>query len=268
MKSGKLHNLLLVTLLFAFASACSSFALPYQAGNYKVDVTVRNSAMNLIPGVKVSCWQYDAKNIVVEASSAGYKYAKKTISIRENQTYYRCDMVLNDLDRRIVVLDHNDRVISSAYIRRDQIGFPGDHYGITIYIPSVQWPVAEAGKMEVLDSFWGAPLKKSFALSQIEEFYCVKVSITRKSLKWSGSDLYVVFRTNQPVELAPLDKHLRNLHNLSNKETIPMGAEEALAEYISTNYSYDEIMSAHVKMPKSLKWLLISKRRFDELHRN
>lgn len=268
MKIDKVHNLLLAVIVMLLVSTCSGFAIPYQAGKYKVDVAVRNSAMNLIPGIKVGCYQYDAKRLVVEVSASGYKYAKRIINIQENQTFYKCDFVLADLERKIFIVDHNDKVISSAYIREDQFGFPGDHYGITAYIPIVQWPSATMEKVDVFDSFWGVPLKKSCEISQIEEFYCVKLSITRKALKWSGSNLYVVFRTSQPSQQPALNRHLLQLKHLSTEEIIPPGAEESLAEYIAENYTSEEIENAGVAVPASLKWYLLAKKRFNELHRD
>jgi hypothetical protein len=247
--------------------AGAAFCLPYTTGKYKVDVTVRNSAMNLIPGVRVGLYQWDSRRLLVEVSSHGYQYNKKVIDIRENQTFYKCDLVLADLERSIHVVDHTDRPIASAYIRKEQYGYPGDHYGITVYIPIAEWPAAGQANVEVFDSFWGVPLKKSCEITTTEEFYCARMTITRKALKWSGADLCVVFRTGVQNSREVLQRHLMRLKKLGAEAEIPNGAEEALAGYIADNYGYAEIESAGVAVPASLKWLLLSKKRFSELHR-
>lgn len=266
MKIGIAYRVSVFVTLLVFIAG-SAFCIPYTTGKYKVDVTVRNSAMNLIPGVKVGLYQWDSRRLVVEVSSHGYKSNKKVIDIRENQTFYKCDLVLADLERNIYVLDHTDKQISSAYIRKDQYGYPGDHYGITVYIPIVQWPDAKAENVEVFDSFWGTPMKKSCEITTAEEFYCVRMTITRKALKWSGSDLYVVFKTRAPNSREVLNRHMLQLKKLGTEAEIPNGAEEALAEYIASNYSVEEIEAADVRVPASLKWLLLTKKRFNELHR-
>jgi len=266
MKTGIMYRVSVLMILLVFLSV-PVFSITYTTGKYKVDLTVRNSAMNLIPGVKVDLYQYDARRLVAEVSAHGYKPAGKVIDIKGNQTFYKYDLVLADLERNFYVLDHNKKLIPSAYIRKDQYGFPGNHYGITVYIPIVHWPVAKPFNVEVFDSFWGIPLKKTCEVTVVEEFYCVKLSITRKDLKWSGSDIYVLFRTKAPNSRAVLNDHLLQLKKLGTEKDIPNGAEEALAGYIADNYSVEEIESADVRVPASLKWLLLTKKRFNELHR-
>lgn len=261
-----MYRVSVILILLVFLSV-PVFSITYTTGKYKVDLTVRNSAMNLIPGVKVGLYQYDSKRLVAEVSAHGYKSGKKVIDINGTQTFYKFDMVLADLERNIYVLDHADKQISSAYIRKDQYGFPGDHYGITVYIPVVLWPDDKPANVEVFDSFWGMPMKKTCEIDKIEEFYRVRLSITRKALKWSGSDMYVVFRTSAPNSREVLNRHLLQLKKLGTEAEIPNGAEEALAEYIASNYSVEEIEAADVRVPASLKWLLLTKKRFNELHR-
>ncbi len=253
-------------ILLALTVCGQVWAIPYDVGKYKVDVTVRNSAMNLIPNVKVYCSRYNSKNIAVEAYAAGYKSFGRLVAIQENQTLYKVDLVLQDLDREIFIVDHNDRPIESAYNRPDQFGFPGDHYGLTVYIPKLVWKHTGIDRVEVFDSFWGMPMKKSYEVTEIDEFYCVKLSVTRKSIKWSGSRLYVVFRTSAPVRPEVVSGHLRQLRELeSDPEKYPAGSSEALTRYVIANFLEEAARSNGVP-PRSLQKAISLKLRFMELH--
>ncbi len=242
-------------------------AFPYQLGDYKVDVTVRNSAMNLIAGIKVALYRYDKATILVEAAAAGYKTLTYKMAIRENQFYYKTDLVLADLDRRVHVVDHNDRPIAAAYVRLEQYGFPSDHYGITAFIPVQMWPAALSERVEVFDSFWGVPLKKTCEITQVDEFYCVRLSLTRKSLKWSGSDLYVSFKTTAPAQTPALAARLATLDKISATSDYPAGCEEALCEYLCKNFSADDLAASHRQLPAGLAKLMQARARFSEVHR-
>lgn len=255
----------LLALLVLVAGTCSAF--PYQMGDFKVDVTVRNSAMNLIPGIKVALYRYDKASILVEATASGYQRKTYLVNIRENQFYYKCDLQLADPEKRITVVDHNNKVIESAYVRMDQYGFQADHYGITAFIPVKMWSEALAPKVEVFDSFWGMPLKKTCEISQVEEFYCVKLSLTRKSLKWCGSDLMVTFRTSMPVNPNAITTRLDLLNKIPGNSKFPDGSEEALTCYMAENFSAEDLIATGYELPTSLGKLVDARQRFSELHR-
>lgn len=255
----------LIAVLVFVSGTC--FAFPYQMGDYKVDVTVRNSAMNLIPGIKVALYRYDKSTILVEAAAAGYQRKTYKLSIHENQFYYKTDMMLADPEKRITVVDHNNKVIESAYIRTEQYGFPADHYGITAYIPVKMWSEALAPKVEVFDSFWGMPLKQTCEISQVEEFYCVKLSLARKSLKWCGSDLMVTFRTSMPVNPDVIARQLDLLKKTSGNSQFPDGSEEALTCYMAETFSVDDLIATGNELPQSLDRLIDARQKFAELHR-
>ncbi|MBU1107874.1 MAG: hypothetical protein KKB51_14470 [Candidatus Riflebacteria bacterium] len=258
-----MYRVFIVALLLFVAS--SAFALPYQVGDYRFDVTVRNSAMNLVPSFKVSFYRYDQSSYVAEARGIGYKSVRKRIDIKPNQFIYKTEVVLPDLDRQLYVIDHNDGVLSAAYIRTDQFGFPGDHYGLTAYIPIEMWEPGEQ-QVEVFDSFWGAPLKKSCAIEAIEGYYKVSLSITRKALKWSGSKIYVVFRTSAPANPRIARRHLKRLNQLSADASRPAGSEEALTAYIYNNFSEQ---TADFSDPLSAVYAKYqaARQRFSQLHR-
>ncbi len=260
----KIVNLLLLTVLVMAAGVVQAF--PYELGDYKVDVTVRNAAMNLVAGIKVALYRYDKATILVEAAAAGYKTLTYKLPVRENQLIYKIDLVLADLDRRVHIVNHNDKVIASAYVRLEQYGFPSDHYGMTAFIPVKEWPAAVAAHVEIFDSMWGVPLKKTCEITQVDEYYCVKLSMTRKAFKWSGKDLFVAFRTSAPASPAAVVARVNTLQKIVSGDTYPAGCEESLAEYLCNNYSSEDFESSQSALPSSLAKLMQARARFAEVH--
>ncbi len=263
MRVYKLYRVLIIAFLTFIASGVS--AIPYQVGDYRIDVTVRNSAMNLIPDVKVSFWRLDQASILIEARATGYKAVEKRIDIKPNQYIYKFEMMLPDLERKLYVIDHNQKILAAAYLRTDQFGFPGNEYGITAYIPIEMWE-PDAKRVEVFDSFWGSPLKKTCVFEQVEGFHKVSLSITRKALKWSGSNIYVIFRTKDLPAPNAVARHLRQLDRLSANPDCPPGSEEALTAYIYENYAADAA-ALEVELPAVYERYQSVRTRFSELHR-
>lgn len=247
--------------------AGSCWAFPYQIGDYNVDVTVRNSAMNLIPGIKVKLYRYDSSTVIVEAAATGYRTRVYHLPIRENQFHYKLDLTLEDPPRKVYVVDHNNQPIAAAYVRLEQFGFPADHFGITAFIPTKMWPQALASKVEVFDTSWGVPRKKSCEITQIEEFYCVKLSMTRKALKWSGPELLVTFKTSAPARVGVVEQRLARLQNISSAAGQVNNDEESLALYLAGNFSAETLCETNIAMPPCLAKLLHTRKRFAELHR-
>ena len=262
MSSIKYRVLIIVVLTFV---ASGVFAIPYQVGDYKLDVTVRNSAMNLIPDSKVSFYRYDQSSFIAESRATGYKSVKKRIEIKPNQFVYKTEVVLPDLERQLYIIDHNHQVLAAAYLRTEQFGFPGDHYGLTAYIPVEMWtPAVE--RVEVFDSFWGSPLKQACLLEEIEGFHKVSLSIKRKALKWSGSKIYVIFRTNEPVNPQIVGRYLKKLDRLSATADRPLGSEEALTSYIYNNYG-EQASGIEGQLPAVYEKYQAARERFSQLHR-
>lgn len=255
----------LLALLVMLAGSC--WAFPYQIGDYNVDVTVRNSAMNLIPGIKVKLYRYDSSTVIVEAAATGYRTRVYHLPIRENQFHYKLDLTLEDPPRKVYVVDHNNQPIAAAYVRLEQFGFPADHFGITAFIPTKMWPQALASKVEVFDTSWGVPRKKSCEITQIEEFYCVKLSMTRKALKWSGPELLVTFKTSAPARVGVVEQRLARLQNISSAAGQVNNDEESLALYLAGNFSAETLCETNIAMPPCLAKLLHTRKRFAELHR-
>ncbi len=260
----KIVNLALFAVLVMAAATLQAF--PYELGDYKVDVTVRNVAMNLVAGIKVALYRYDKATILVEAAAAGYKTLTYKLSVRENQFIYKIDLVLADLERRVHIVNHNNKIIASAYVRLEQYGFPSDHYGITAFIPVKEWPSAVAARVDIFDNMWGVPLKKTCEITQVDEFYCVKLSMTRKSLKWTGKDLLVTFKTTAPASPAAVVARVNTLQKIVAGDTYPAGCEESLAEYLCSNFSAEDLEASQSNLPSSLAKLMQTRARFAEVH--
>jgi len=89
--------------------------------------------MNLIPNVKVTCYLSERDHLYLSDNEAGYITQTKIIDIKQNQTLYKYDFILSDQKRTISVNDRSNNVLSSAYVRLDQIGYPANRYGMTVY---------------------------------------------------------------------------------------------------------------------------------------
>ena len=260
-------NFTILSLLLLLAFATSGFAVPYQAGDYTVDIDVRNSAMFPVLDAKISCFQWDAKHIIAEVSAQGYQYTKSIINIRENQTWYKKDFILRDLERKFLVTDLNGNEIVSAYLRLDQFGIPSDHFGITAYIPKADWVGKSPENVNVFDSFWGRPLKKTCEISTHEDYYCVKLTITRKALKWSGSKIYVVFKNNNRIRRKTIHVALKNLAHFENDISVKPADLNGLANFIFHNIDKNEIEKNLHTVPVTLQKYYSFSDKFNSLHK-
>ncbi len=242
-------------------------AIPHKIGEYTIDIEVFNRAMNIIPKQKVSTYFIDSKRIAIKVKATGYKTLKYVLNINENQTLYKRDFILEDLERNFFVVDLNDSIIESAYIRQDQYGFEADEYGLTVFIPKADWPVPSSEKVELFDSFWGFPMKKSAEITPTDEFYQIKLRMTRKDLKWSGEDIFVVINNKKPSNLRSSEKYLKSLAKLeSDKENGWMYVDQ-MAKFIAGNFNPDELNLEKAALPQSLNAIYSLKERFAEVHK-
>jgi hypothetical protein len=251
--------ILMVTLL-----PLRSLAIPYTVGDYTINVEVRNAVMNLVPDPHVDCWRSGENTIKVEAHAAGYKKIVKKIKITDEQFYYKTDMVLPDLDNQVTIIDINNNPIESAYARTDQYGFAPDRFGMTIFIPTADWPVAASGKVEVIEPFWGLPYKKICEIETVDEFYKVRISVSRDALEWSSGDMLVVFKTSVDKDSKVIEKRLTSLNRLNCSENYQ--AEIRLAKFIADSYQIEELKSLNQDLPESLVKLYKCKNKFSKLH--
>ncbi len=245
--------------------ASTALAIPYKVGDFTVDVEVRNQAMNLVPDAKIKCYMVSGRNIIVKASAPGYKTSTRKIHTQDNQFFYKTDFALRDIDHSVNILDLNRRPIASAYARTDQYGFGGNEFGITVFIPKAIWKNAQASQVEVLEPFWGLPFNKTCQISEVDEFYQVKLAISRDALDWSGGDLVVIFKTYVEKDLKVLEDRiisLANLPNVINKRTIAY----SLSKFIADNYRVEELRQKFSSLPEPLETMVKEREKFNQLH--
>ncbi|GAB4285334.1 MAG: hypothetical protein Kow0029_32150 [Candidatus Rifleibacteriota bacterium] len=249
-------------MLLTFSTAL--FAIPYHVGNYTVDVEVRNSAMNLVVDAKVHCYLNGNSSITIKAGATGYYDAKKKITLHENQFFYKVDIELRDLATRIYIVDINKEPIQSAYARTDQYGFPGNQFGMKIFIPVVDWQYANEKNVDVIEPFWGLPFKKTCEIRKVDEFYEVSIGIPREALEWSGGELIVVFKTGSPVNMAVLEDRICKLARINPKNE---ELRYRVSEFIAKSYSLHDLRAKYSELPQPLEAMTAQREKFNKLHR-
>lgn len=254
---------LMLLIMLALFMPAGAFAIPYKVGDYTIDVEVRNSAMNLIPNPKVNCWLNGNKSITIKARATGYLDAHRTITVYPNQFFYKADLTLKDLKTKVRIYDLNENPISSAYARTDQYGFPGDKFGLTVFIPTADWPNATSEAVDVIEPFWGLPYKKTCEIDTVDQFYRVRIAIPREALEWSGGDLYVLFRTKVPNRPEIIAKRVARLADLSANNP---QARLRLSEFLAKSYSITELRTACEILPCPLESLIQAREKFHRLH--
>jgi hypothetical protein len=258
------RQILILIAVFLFSASVLS-AIPYEVDDYTVDVEVRNFAMILVPDVKVKCYRTGNHEITVKASASGYESETRKITIQENQSFYKTDIALPDLKHRVRIIDINQKVIASAYVRTDQFGFAPDKFGITVYIPIEVWKSPGAESVEILEPFWGLPFKKTFELDQIEQFYRVKLTISRDALDWSGGDLVVLFKTTVEKDPEVLKKRVDKLIALENHSDLQV-FNKRVALFLASNYELEDFRNNLGTLPDSLENVISSKEKFERLY--
>jgi hypothetical protein len=249
-------------LLLLLTSAVS--AMPYQVGDYTVDVEVRNKVMNIIPNAKVKCY-LNSNSITVKAEAIGYVSYKKKVTLHENQKFYKCDIWLDDLAHKVFIVDLNNDIISSAYARTDQYGVPGDKFGVTVFIPKTDWTNPSAENVDIIEPFWGLPFKKTCQISQIDEFHQVDINIERKALEWCAGELVVVFNTRVPNRPEVVAAKIGRLASFTDRPENDAARYE-LSRYLSSVYSPSELRQLQESLPESLEVFVVAAEKFNQLH--
>ena len=245
--------------------ASSAWSIPYFIGNITVDVEVRNIANNVVPDAKVSVQLY-GKQIYVKVRAAGYQSQETTISLADGTTYYKRDFSLRDQEKKFSIRDLRGHIIDSAFLRTDQFGFEPNLFGITIFIPIKDWPQATPERMDVFDGFWGIPLKTSCEITTVEEFYQIRITITRRAVTWTTYEMDIVFNTKEKLEQPRVKEYLARLEKLEQTEGAPLGGEATLAKFISMNIPVEQLAQFEY-LPTTLQAFVDQAKRFAKLHR-
>ncbi len=248
----------------------SAFAIPYTAGPYLVDIEVRSSAMVPILDAKVSCW-LSGKFICIRARAQGYDSVYEEFQSVENQQVYKRDLVLPDIKKRFHACDTYGVPIKSVYFIKDQYGFPSNVYGLKAYIPIQDWKEPISKNVDVFDADWIVPIKNSCEIKQVEEFYEVTMTFTRKAAEWSTTDLLVAFDgAVPPTDDESVRVWLRRLARVEkfSDRCLP-GAAQALATFLfNVLPPQTPETRGGEPLPATLQALYDQADRFEALHRN
>lgn len=239
-------------------------------GGHTVDIDTRNLALNVIPHAKFSCYM-SSGNIQVRVRATGYLEERFTLyPSGTTPGYFKRDVFLQDYPKTLIAEDMNGKKIVAVYFQKDQYGFDPRQYGITAHIPKKMWKNADVRGVEVFDNFWGFPLKKSCEIEAIEDYYRVKLTISRNALELTGSELTVVFDTKEKLPSAGINDWLARLKAAEDGEgELAPGAARAFAEFLFYVLPRSDVEQAcGGTLPKSLKVLYDQARDFAALHRD
>jgi hypothetical protein len=242
------------------------WAIPYAVGPYMVDVEVRNTIMVLIPDAKVSL-SLSGSAIRLKATAPGYVTGTYELSVKPNQKYYKYDFVLKDPVRKVVPTNFDLVRISSAYCHVDQYGFSPQVFGITVFIPRKVWAKPDPGSVRVYDPFWGVLPQGKVEIEIVEDFYRVRLAVTRKGYDWLSDTFAVMFGNLAKPGKPRLEAFLAPLHEPPTTGPA-VGQQRELAAYLSRHLTRDEIEKAGVRVPASLDAVYRQRAVFDELHRD
>jgi hypothetical protein len=271
MQKNMTRFFLIVAFFVALGQMAS--AIPYVvAKNYIVDVEVRNNAAILIPGAKVKCWLSD-RVIFVKASASGYVSKTIGISVEAPTGFFKRDFMLADVEKRLVAQDSQGKKLASVYFQKDQYGFAPNVYGVTAYIPKAVWLKASLQNVEIVDDFWGAPLKRECGIEEIEEFYKIRMTTKRSALDWTGSNWAVIFRSTRegsdsisPVVLSHWVDNVAKAEK--QKAALPPGTAGDIAEMIwKFSCPNDVAQILQEKECALLAAFLARQQKFADLHR-
>lgn len=254
-------------LLIAFTLlSATAGAIPYTAGKYTVDVTVRNQIMLVIPDARVSVWQ-SGQSIFVEASAPGYQSKRESFAISGVSTYYKQELTLSDITKKFIIEDLAGKPIVSAFVETNQHGFKANEYGMKIFVPIGGWPRPSSKGVDVFDEVWFAPLKTSCNLSKREDFHQVTIVIPRSALNLTTPQMRVVFDTTATVVEGTVLKWVNALIKIESVVSPPLGTAMALAKFIY--YTIPErLVRATGRVPRTLQALYDQRARFNQLHQD
>ena len=246
-----------------------AFSIPYHVGDCTVDVEVRSSLLIMIPKARVRLWM-QGKVIYIKGSASGYLSNTVTVPTSGAGGYYQRDVILEDVKKTFAAEDLNGKPLVSVYFQSGQYGFEPNEYGVVAVVPKNVWPVANSKKVDIFDSFWGIPLKQSCKIELVEDYYRIRMTVSRVDVDWSGAKFTVVFDTRKKVSSEKITYWLDKLAKVeANQKSLPAGAVDDLARFLFDNLSRPDVESvSNGKIPSSLKRLYDQTDKFSNLHQD
>ncbi len=249
--------LALVVVLLAHVSAAQ--AATQTVGAYTIEVDVRGSTMMIIPHAHITASKSGGK-LKVTAWAPGYQHAAKEIPIKTGVTQYSTYFVLRDVEKRLDVLTFEYKPIQSAYFERDQSGTPTDQYAINLFLPIKSWPHPSPANLIVNQPGYGIPIQNSCEITQRDEFFKVRMLISRAVLDDPNPELLIYVNTAQIITPATAHRWFATIRRL--EATNPAAAAD-VARALFGSLPQDQAFEA---LPHSVARLLALRRRFETLH--
>ncbi|MBF0406734.1 MAG: hypothetical protein HQM10_05250 [Candidatus Riflebacteria bacterium] len=195
-------NIIKMILILLAAFVCQTqilSAIPYNAGIYVVDLDIYNKNMLLIPSAYAKCSLKDDV-IKVKVLAPGYETKKFEIAAGGGQTYFKRDVVLEDIRKQIVVYSFIGEPIKSAYYDDRQFGYSPNDYGLSVYVPKKAWPKPSDTGIKIIEDVWGSQINYTCKISsEMSDFHEAKLTIPRGYLMTSGKRLLVMIDTSGSI---------------------------------------------------------------------
>ena len=254
-----------VLLVLCFFLSTTAFAVTKKVGPYTVDVDILNSAQYTIPAGKISCDLW-GKTIYVRAHGIGYQSIEFEFNAGSGQTYFKRVVQLGDIEKQFTAIDFNQKPLHSVYFDKAQFGADPNFYQLTAFIPQEAWPQATEKRVDIYDDFLGVFLKKSCVITKVEDFYQVRMTMTRKAAEYTARRLYVVFNT-KPASPAPTRNWVASLGRAEKLgDRIPSQILENSAQFLLDNVSSEELREAGAGNSMILNQRVQALEKFEAVH--
>ncbi|RCK78131.1 MAG: hypothetical protein OZSIB_1780 [Candidatus Ozemobacter sibiricus] len=242
-------------------------AATFTVGSTRVEVEVRNSVMLPIPDARARGW-VSGTTLVLEAWAAGYQTAHIELAAPSHPgAIVHHEFVLADTPKRLSARDLTDHPLQSVHFEKGQEGYPASQYGITALIPKKSWPRPSAANVEVMDLAWSIPLKSSCTIESEGEFHRVRLTLPRRALDLTGTDLIVYFNTEKSYLQGEILRWLKALEKVEKVISPPLGSAMELARFLFGALPRPQV-EATGQVPETLRQLYSRADRFAELHRD
>ncbi|MBF0544006.1 MAG: hypothetical protein HQM08_06225 [Candidatus Riflebacteria bacterium] len=235
--------------LMIILTTSSLFAIPYTVGGITVDVEVRSKTMIQIVDAKVKVFLKN-NTFVVQVEAKGYEDQTVNIPYIPNQKTYKCDVVLEDMNKEVVVMTSNWEELSSAYVDKHQYGYDPSFYGIKAHLPKKVWPKPATDSVSVIDIGWGLQIQDSVSIDEVDEFWRIQILIPRKALKFTTPRLMVILDLSpkKPVTDGEVQNILGSLAK-AEKNSSKEGYIEGMAKFIMKSIPTDQIEKSMKNLP-------------------
>lgn len=256
--------LLAVTVGLLLASPLLVRADIFSIDGKLIEVEVRNQWQYLLPKAKISCTKSWGK-IIVTANAPGYQEASTSISPSSGQNSYVVALTLRDPAVSLYCYNLAEQKVVSAYFEKGQEGVETQTYAVKVLIPKKSWPHPNAGNIDVCDTGFRLPLKTSCQIKTRDDFYDVRMTISREALGFAGGKLVVFVNTEASLMHGEILKWLQALRRVEKFMPFPGVSVSTFALFLYKVLPRDQVLATG-DVPESLRKLYREQDRFEALH--